>query len=85
MDEAQEYFDEMHDSGRVPKGLKMAAIEWTHAKGGTGGWISGSVRDVFGGHFDAVMQDMIDNGIQIGIVRKKGKSNLWEIEFALEY
>lgn len=85
MDEAQEYFDEMHDTGRVPRGLKMAAIQWTHARGGTRGWIEGSVRDVFGGNFDQVMTDMIENGIQIGIDRVRRKKGVWEIEFALEY
>jgi hypothetical protein len=81
----EDVFNRIHETGRVPKGWKFAIIRWTHSQSGSGGWREGNIRDLTRGQFQYVLQDMIDNGLRIGIVRKRGQADVWEIEIALEY
>lgn len=87
-EEIEEVFNTINDTGRTPKGWKFAAIRWTHSASGTRGWRDGNIRDLTRGQFQYVLQDMIDNGLRIGIDRKRAKvgdAYAWEIEIALEY
>lgn len=70
------------DTGRVPKGWKFSAIEWTHARDGIRGWKEGNLRDLLG-PFEEVMQRLIES-MRIGIVRAKRGGDVWEIEIATE-
>ncbi len=82
-EEVEDVFERIRDTHRVPKGWKLAAIEWTHAKSGSRGWHTGTMRDL--GQFDYVMEYLLENGMRIGIDRAKSKGNVWEIEIAMEY
>lgn len=81
-EEVETVFERILETHRIPKGWKLAAIEWTHAKGGTRGWREGSIRDL--GQFDYVMDFLLDD-MRIGIDRAKSKGEVWEIEIAMEY
>jgi hypothetical protein len=80
--EVEEVWERIKETHRVPKGWKIAAIEWNHSKSGTRGWIEGSLKDLT--QFDTVM-DFLEENMRIGIDRAKSRGEVWEIEIAMEY
>jgi hypothetical protein len=80
--EVENVFERILDTHRIPKGWKLAAIEWSHTKDGSRGWHEGSMRDL--GQFDQVMEYLLEK-MRIGVVRGKSKGDVWEIEIAMEY
>lgn len=77
--DAYEYIKEEH---RVPKGWKLAAINWNHSKSGTTGWRTGNIRDLFV-NMELALQYLEDD-FRIGRVRQN-KAGVWEIHIAMEY
>lgn len=83
-EEIRDAYDYVKENQRVPKGWKLAAINWNHSKSGTHGWRTGSISDLFSSMELAL--DALEDNFRIGIVRqKKGALGVWEIHIAMEY
>lgn len=83
-DEIQDAYDYIKENHRVPKGWRLAAINWNHSKSGTQGWRTGNIRDLFVNMELAL--NYLEENFRIGRVRqKKGEPGVWEIHIAMEY
>lgn len=81
-EEILETYETIKETHRVPRGWKIAAINWNHSGSGTRGWQTGNVRDLFVNMELAL--DALEENFRIGRVRKN-KAGVWEIHIAMEY
>ena len=84
-EEMEEAYEHIRDTQRVPRGWKLAIVEWSHAANASKGWIEGDLSDVFS-DMETVLP-YLEESLHVGIDRKKSKpeSDIWEILITMAY
>ena len=85
-EEMRNAWESLRDTHRLPKGWKVAIIEWTHSQEGSRGWIEGKVSDL--SDLETLINYLEENDdIRIGIDREKSKpeKGIWEILISWKY
>lgn len=71
--DAERVFAAIVDTGAVPRGFELAAVDWKNPEKGTPRWVSGSVRDLdsFGAILAMARQGRRGgNGLRVGVVKR---------------